>query len=59
MRKLDDSRVKQNGEYFVTRRRPKSILTQLEVEGVTDFNVAVSKNIKRKRLNPRLEMTLK
>lgn len=47
MRKLDDSRVKQNGEYFVPEGGPKSILTQLEVEGVTDFNLQLEKILKR------------
>jgi hypothetical protein len=53
MRKLDDSRVKQNGEYFVPEGGPNSILTQLEVDGVTNFNVQLAKTIKRnKELNP-------
>jgi len=53
MRKLDDSRVKQNGEYFLPEGGPNSILTQLEVEGVTNFNVQLAKTIKRnKELNP-------
>ena len=53
MRKLDDSRVNQNGEYFVPKGGPNSILTQLEVEGVTNFNVQLAKTIKRnKELNP-------
>ena len=47
MRKLDDSRVKQNGEYFVPEGGPDSILTQLEVDGVTDFNVQLAKTLKR------------
>jgi hypothetical protein len=52
MRKLDDSRVKQNGEYFLPEGGPNSILTQLEVEGVTNFNVQLTKTLKRnKELN--------
>jgi hypothetical protein len=52
MRKLDDSRVKQNGEYFLPEGGPNSILTQLEVEGVTNFNVQLAKTLKRnKELN--------
>ena len=47
MRKLDDSRVKQNGEYFVPEGGPDSILTQLEVDGVTEFNVQLAKTLKR------------
>jgi hypothetical protein len=49
MRKLDDSRVKQNGEYFVPEGGPNSILTQLEVDGVTNFNVQLAKTIKRNK----------
>ena len=45
MRKLDDSRVKQNGEVFIPGQ-PDSILTQLEIEGVEQFNVQLAKNIK-------------
>jgi hypothetical protein len=52
MRKLDDSRVKENGEYFLPEGGPNSILTQLEVEGVTKFNVQLAKTLKRnKELN--------
>jgi hypothetical protein len=43
MRKLDDSRVKQNGEYFLPEGGPNSILTQLEVDSVTNFNVQLAK----------------
>ena len=53
MRKLDDHRAKKNGEYFKPKGGPDSILTQLEVEGVTDFNVQLAKTLKRnKELNP-------
>ncbi len=45
MRKLDDSRVSQNGEIFIPGQ-PDSILTQLEIEGVEQFNVQLAKNIK-------------
>jgi hypothetical protein len=45
MRKLDDSRVNQNGEIFIPGQ-PDSILTQLEIEGVEQFNVQLAKNIK-------------
>jgi hypothetical protein len=45
MRKLDDSRVSQNGEIFIAGQ-PDSILTQLEIEGVEQFNVQLAKNIK-------------
>ena len=45
MRKLDDSRVNQNGEVF-RRSQPDSILSQLEIEGVEQFNVQLAKNIK-------------
>ena len=45
MRKLDDHRVKQNGEIFIPGQ-PDSILTQLEIEGVEQFNVQLAKNIK-------------
>jgi hypothetical protein len=52
MRKLDDSRVKQNGEYFLPEGGPNSILTQLEVDSVTNFNVQLAKTLKRnKELN--------
>jgi hypothetical protein len=52
MRKLDDSRVNQNGEIFIPGQ-PDSILTQLEIEGVEQFNVQLAKNLKRnKELNP-------
>ena len=47
MRKLDDSRVKQNGEYFRPEGGPDSILTQLEVDGVTEFNLQLAKTLKR------------
>jgi len=46
MRKLDDSRVNQNGEVFRVGQ-PDSILTQLEIEGVEQFNVQLAKNIKK------------
>ena len=46
MRKLDDSRVNQNGELFIPGQGPDSILTQLEIEGVEEFNVQLAKNIK-------------
>ena len=53
MRKLDDSRVKQNGEHFLPAGAPNSILTQLEVDSVTNFNVQLAKTLKRnKELNP-------
>lgn len=45
MRKLDDSRANQNGEIFIPGQ-PDSILTQLEIEGVEQFNVQLAKNIK-------------
>ncbi len=45
MRKLDDSRVNQNGDIFIPGQ-PDSILTQLEIEGVEQFNVQLAKNIK-------------
>ena len=45
MRKLDDSRVKQNGEVFIPGQ-PDSILTQLEIEGVEQFNVQLTKNMR-------------
>ena len=45
MRKLDDSRVNQNGEIFI-RGQPDSILTQLEIEGVEKFNVQLTKNMR-------------
>lgn len=44
MRKLDDSIVK-NGERVVPGS-PDSILTQLEIEGVTEFQQAVARNAK-------------
>jgi len=53
MRKLDDSRVKQNGEYFVPEGGPDSILTKLEIEGEAKFNTELAKVLKRnKELNP-------
>ncbi len=53
MRKLDDSRVKQNGEYFVPEGGPDSILTKLEIEGEAQFNIELAKVLKRnKELNP-------
>jgi len=56
MRKLDDSRVKQNGEYFLPEGAPDSILTQLEVDGLTEFNVQLAKTLKRnKQINPARE----
>ena len=45
MRKLDDSRVNQNGEVFIPGQ-PDSILTQLEIEGVEKFNVQLAHNIR-------------
>tara|TARA_Y100001938_G_scaffold147681_1_gene229435 strand:+ start:16 stop:2586 length:2571 start_codon:yes stop_codon:yes gene_type:complete len=45
MRKLDDSRVKQNGEVFIPGQ-PDSILTQLEIEGVEKFNVQLAHNMR-------------
>ena len=45
MRKLDDSRVNQNGEVF-RRSQPDSILSQLEIEGLEQFNIQLAKNIK-------------
>ena len=45
MRKLDDHRVKQNGEIFIPGQ-PDSILTQLEIEGVEKFNVQLAHNIR-------------
>jgi len=46
MRKLDDSRVNQNGEVF-RRSQPDSILSQLEIEGVEQFNIQLAKNIEK------------
>ena len=52
MRKLDDSRVNQNGEVFRTGQ-PDSILSKLEIEGETKFNIELAKIAKRnKELNP-------
>jgi hypothetical protein len=45
MRKLDDSRVKQNGEVFIPGQ-PDSILTQLEIEGVEKFNIELAHNMR-------------
>ena len=46
MRKLDDSRVKQNGEVFIPGQ-PDSILTQLEISGVDEFNKVLTANIRK------------
>jgi len=46
MRKLDDSRVRQNGEIFIPGQ-PDSILTQLEISGVDEFNKVLTANIRR------------
>ncbi len=49
MRKLDDSRVKQNGEVFIPGQ-PDSILTQLEIEGVEKFNIELAHNMRMTNL---------
>lgn len=46
MRKLDDSRTNMNGEVFRSGQ-PDSILTQLEINGLSDFNIQLAKNIKK------------
>ena len=45
MRKLDDYRVKQNGEVFIPGQ-PDSILTQLEINGVDEFNKTLTANLR-------------
>jgi hypothetical protein len=45
MRKLDDSRVNQNGEVFRVGQ-PDSILSQLEINGVDEFNKVLTANIR-------------
>ena len=52
MRKLDDTRVNQNGEVF-KRGQPDSILSKLEIEGESQFNMELGKVLKRNQeLNP-------
>jgi len=52
MRKLDDTRVNQNGEVF-KRGQPDSILSKLEIEGESQFNIELGKVLKRNQeLNP-------
>ncbi len=52
MRKLDDTRVNQNGEVF-RRGQPDSILSKLEIEGESQFNIELGKVLKRNQeLNP-------
>ena len=46
MRKLDDSTVDQFGNRVVNKNGPDSILTQLEIEGVNEFQAAVARNAK-------------
>ena len=45
MRKLDDSRVNQNGEVFRVGQ-PDSILSQLEIKGVDEFNQTLTANLR-------------
>jgi hypothetical protein len=53
MRKLDDSRIDQNGKYVIPEGGPDSILTKLEIEGETKFNIELAKIAQRnKELNP-------
>ena len=49
MRKLDDSRTNMNGEVFL-KGQPDSILTQLEVNTVTEFNIGLAQRIKKANL---------